>query len=149
MPDDFDAIRERQHRTEGRVIALEDDARIRARAFADMDRDVSDLKVQYGKQKQMLQAVGDTLSDHTMRLTRLEGKVDDHTQRLIRLETKVDGLETKVDGLETKVDGLETKVDGLETKVDGLQTEMTQVKTKLGLVHAGVDTIIGMLNKAS
>jgi chromosome segregation ATPase len=142
VADDFDAIRERQDRTEGRVIALEDDARIRARAFADMDRDVSDLKVQYGKQKQMLQAVGDTLSDHTKRLTRLEEKVDDHTQRLIRLETKFDGLETKFDGLETKFDGLEARVGGLETN-------MAQVKTKLGVVHAGVDTIIEMLNKAS
>ncbi|HEX6451557.1 MAG TPA: hypothetical protein VF060_19095 [Trebonia sp.] len=121
MADNFDAIHERQDRTEGRVIALEDDARIRARAFADMDRDVSDLKVQYGKQKQMLQAVGDTLSDHTMRLTRLEDKVDDHTQRLTRLETRFDGL----------------------------QTEMAQVKSKLGVVHTGVDTIIEMLNKAS
>jgi chromosome segregation ATPase len=135
VADDFDAIRERQDRTEGRVIALEDDARIRARAFADMDRDVSDLKVQYGKQKQMLQAVGDTLSDHTKRLTRLEEKVDDHTQRLIRLETKFDGLETKF--------------DGLEARVGGLETNMAQVKTKLGVVHAGVDTIIEMLNKAS
>ena len=89
------------------MIALEDDARIRARAFADMDRDVSDLKVQDGKQKKMLQAVGYTLSDHTMRLTRLE------------------------------------------EKVDGLHTEMTQVKSKLSTVHAGVDTIIDMLNKAS
>ena len=128
MPDELDAIRERQDRTEGRVIVLEDNARIRARAFADMDRDVSDLKVQYGKQRQMLQAVGDTLSDHTMRLTRLEEKVDDHTQRLTRLETKVDGL---------------------ETKVDGLQTEVAQVKTKLGVVHTGVETIIDMLKKAS
>lgn len=134
MADNFDAIRERQDRTEGRVIALEDDARIRARAFADVDRDVSDLKVHYGKQKQMLQAVGDTLSDHTKRLTRLEEKVDDHTQRLTRLETKVDDHTQRL--------------IRLETRVGGLETEMAQVKTKLGVVHAGVDTIIEMLNKA-
>ena len=121
MTDDFDTLRQRQDQTEGRVIVLEDDARIQKRAFADMDRDVSDLKVQYGKQKQMLQALADTQSDHTKRLMRLEGKVD----------------------------GLEAGMTEVKTKVTRLETDVTEVKTKLAVVHEGIDTIIDLLNKAS
>jgi len=135
MTDDYVVLSRRQDRTEGRVLVLEDDARIRARAFADMDRDVSDLRVQYGVQRQMLQAVADTLSDHTSRLT--------------RLETKFDGLEMKVDDHTRRLDRLETKVDGLDVRVGRLETDMTEVKTSLGVVRTGIDTIIEKLDKAS
>jgi predicted nuclease with TOPRIM domain len=142
MTDDFDALRQRQDQTEGRVIVLEDDARIQKRAFADMDRDASDLKVQYGKQKQMLQALADTQSDHTKRLMRLETDVSE-------VKTKVTRLETDVSEVKTKVTRLETDVSEVKTKVTRLETDVSEVKTKLGVVHEGIDTVIDLLNKAS
>ena len=47
------------------------------------------------------------------KLARVQAVQDEHTLRLERLETKVDGLETKVGRLETKLDGLIEALPGI------------------------------------
>lgn len=48
----------------------------------------------------------DTLRWVVAKLGSIQAIQDEHTLRLERLETKVDGIESKLDGLERKLDGL-------------------------------------------
>ncbi len=42
-----------------------------------MDRDIANISTKLDAQQRMLQALADTQSDHTLRLGRLENKVDE------------------------------------------------------------------------
>lgn len=87
--------------------------RVMAVSLEDLDRRATALERAQGETTESLRWV-------VAKLGRIQAVQDEHTLRLERLETKVDGLEAKVDRLEVKVDRLEVKVDRLESKVDGL-----------------------------
>jgi chromosome segregation ATPase len=133
MPDELDEIRRRLDVLESR---MDSEAGLRAM----MDLDQATLTARFDAQDNLLRALAVTQSDHTRRLTRLEGKLD-------RLEGKVDRLEGKVDGLEGKVDGLEGKVDGLEGKVDGLEGGQRDLQGAVARVEVGLQTIITLLSQ--
>jgi outer membrane murein-binding lipoprotein Lpp len=89
----------------------------------------------------------ETLRWVVTKLARMQAVQDEHTLRLERLETKVDGLETKVDGLETKVDRLETKVDRLDTKVDTLETKVDTLETKVDALPRAIAEVVDASEK--
>jgi predicted RNase H-like nuclease (RuvC/YqgF family) len=85
---------------ETRLARLESTVEERAQLRAAMDEDISRLHLE----RDLLQAIHDTQSDHTRRLTNLEDKVD-------ALEDKVDALGGKVDVLEGKMDLVQAGVE--------------------------------------
>jgi hypothetical protein len=87
MSDDLGGFAEWRDKMEARVSTLEVTVKTEARVRATMDRDMSDLGLKLDVQGRLLQAVAETQSDHTVRLTRLEVGQADHTARLNRLET--------------------------------------------------------------
>jgi predicted nuclease with TOPRIM domain len=108
MPDELDDIRRRLDVLESR---MDSEAGLRAM----MDLDQATLTARFDAQDHLLRALAITQSEHTTRLTRLEGKVD-------RLEGKVDRLEDGQQRLETKVGRMEGTVGRVEV---GLQTIIT------------------------
>ncbi len=101
MPDELDEIRRRLDVLESR---MDSEAGLRAM----MDLDQAALTARFDAQDNLLRALAVTQSDHTRRLTRLEGKVD-------RLEGKVDRLE-----------GGQRDLQGAVARVEvGLQTIIT------------------------
>jgi chromosome segregation ATPase len=119
MSDDLEGFAEWRDTTEARVSRLEVAVETEARARAQMDNDMSDLKVEFRAQRSLLQALAQTQSEHTATLaghTRVLDDhtrvLDDHTRRLIRLEAG-----------------------------------MTDVRAKITTVEAGVQTIISMLDR--
>ena len=72
MPDDLDGFAEWRDSIESRVGRLEVTVETEARVRAQMDHDLSDLSVKLDAQGRLLQALHETQSDHTVRLTRLE-----------------------------------------------------------------------------
>ena len=101
MPDELDEIRRRLDALESR---MDSEAGLRAM----MDLDQASLTARFDAQDNLLRALAVTQSEHTRRLTRLEGKVD-------RLEGKVDGLE-----------GGQRDLQGTVARVEvGLQTIIT------------------------
>jgi hypothetical protein len=91
--DDLEGFAGWRDTIESRVSTLEVSVEVEKLARAGMDDDVSDLKIQYSKQKDMLQALSKvqsehtaTLRDHTILLQDHTVILQDHTERLIRLE---------------------------------------------------------------
>jgi chromosome segregation ATPase len=75
MADDFADIRDRQDRLEGRVTVLEVTVMEEASLRAKMDSDLGEMRTTLIAHKHSLQALHETQSDHTKRLTRIEDKV--------------------------------------------------------------------------
>jgi predicted nucleic acid-binding Zn-ribbon protein len=101
VPEELDEIRRRLDVLESR---MDSEASLRAM----MDLDHASLVTRFDAQDNLLRALAVTQSEHTKRLTRLEGKVD-------RLEGKVDGLE-----------GGQRDLQGAVARVEvGLQTIIT------------------------
>jgi TolA-binding protein len=101
MPDELDEIRRRLDVLESR---MDSEAGLRAM----MDLDQASLTARFDAQDNLLRALAVTQSEHTRRLTRMEGKVD-------RLEGKVEGL-----------DGGQRDLQGAVARVEvGLQTIIT------------------------
>jgi len=85
MAGDLMNMRDRQDRLEGRVAVLESTVEQEATLRAGMDEELSGLKVQ----KKMLQALIDTQSDHTKRLTRVEDRLGSVENRLGSVEEEI------------------------------------------------------------
>jgi chromosome segregation ATPase len=88
-----------------------------AQTVEDLDRRASTLEKAQGETTETLRWV-------VAKLGRIEAVQDEHTLRLERLETKVDGLEAKVGVLEAKLDGIEVKVDGLDVRLGGVERKL-------------------------
>jgi chromosome segregation ATPase len=82
MTDGITEIRGRQDRLEGRVAVLETTVKEEAGLRAKMDSDLGEMKATLIAHKHSLQALHDTQSDHTMRLTRIETRVGNIEQGL-------------------------------------------------------------------
>jgi septal ring factor EnvC (AmiA/AmiB activator) len=104
------------------LSTLEATVKIEARARADMDRDMSDLKTQFGVQRHLLQAVSQTQSEHTAALREHTVLLWDHSVRLGRLEAGQERIEGRVMNLET-----------------GLATVQVGVQTIIGLLDRDID----------
>ena len=85
MAGDLMNMRDRQDRLEGRVAVLESTVEQEATLRAGMDEELSGLKAQ----KKMLQALIDTQSDHTKRLTRVEDRLGSVENRLGSVEEEI------------------------------------------------------------
>jgi chromosome segregation ATPase len=88
-----------------------------ARSLEDLDRRTSRLE-------QAQAETTDTLRWVVAKLGRIQAVQDEHTLRLERLETKMDGLEARFDRLEARFDGLEARFDVLEARFDGLEAKL-------------------------
>jgi len=92
---------------------------------AKMDSDLGEMKATLIAHKHSLQALHETQSDHTRRLTRIEDKVG-------RVEDRVGKVEDRVGRIEDKVGKVEDRVGRIE--------EM------LGDVRVGVHAILDLLD---
>jgi chromosome segregation ATPase len=125
MTDDLADMRARQDRLEGRVAVLEATVKEEAGLRAKMDSDLGEMKATLIAHKHSLQALHETQSDHTRRLTRIEDKVG-------RVEDRVGKVEDRVGRIEDKVGKVEDRVGRIE--------EM------LGDVRVGVHAILDLLD---
>jgi uncharacterized coiled-coil protein SlyX len=89
MSDDLDQIRTRQDEFDARLVTLEETVAAQSTLRASMDQDLADIKALQGAQHGMLQAVGITLSDHTRRLDKMEGRLGNVEGRLDTVEEKL------------------------------------------------------------
>ncbi len=92
MPDELDEIRRRLDTLESRMDSESD-----LRAMMDLDQ--ASLSARLDAQDRLLRALSDTQSDHTARLTRLEGGL-----------TRIEGRVTKIEGGLTRVDDGLTRI---------------------------------------
>jgi len=97
MADDLTGFRDRQDRLEGRVAVLEVTVEREADLRAKMDSDLGEMKATLKAHERSLQAVHDTQSDHTRRLTRIEDKVVTLDDRLGNVEVRLGTVEEKLD----------------------------------------------------
>jgi chromosome segregation ATPase len=132
MTDDFAEMRGRQDRIEARVAVLEGTVKEEAGLRAKMDSDLGDMKATLNAHGRSLQALHDTQSDHTRRLTRIEDKLG-------TIEGRVGTIENKVGTIENKVGTIENKVGTIENKVGTIQGQ-------LGDVRVGVHAILDLLD---
>jgi len=101
MADDLENSRQWRDTVETRLGKLDSTVGEQARLRAAMDEDLSKLHVE----RNMLQALHDTQSDHTKRLSRLESTQSDHTKRLTRLEKKMDLVQAGVTAIRNLLEG--------------------------------------------
>jgi chromosome segregation ATPase len=133
MTADDDDLTVWRGQVDSRLSTLEVTVETEARVRAQMDQDMSDLRLQFDAQRSLLQAVAQTQSEHTAMLR-------DHTIRLT-------GLEAGVARLDGRVSNVEAGVARLEVGVAGLADRVANLETGLATVHAGVHTIIGLLDR--
>jgi hypothetical protein len=80
-----------------------------------MDKDMGTLSAKSGAQERLIQAMSETQSDHTARLTRLETGLGQVEGRLGQVEGKLDLVHVGVQAIHTLLTGLsadETHEDG-------------------------------------
>jgi chromosome segregation ATPase len=92
MSDELAELRDRQDRLEGRVTVLEVTVKKEAALRAKMDGDLGDMKATLNAHTRSLQALHDTQSDHTARLTRIEDRLGGVEDRLGGVESDVGNL---------------------------------------------------------
>ena len=153
MTDDLMQMRGRQDRLEGRVAVLETTVKEEASLRAKMDSDLGEMKATLIAHKHSLQALHDTQSDHTNRLTRIEDKLGNVENRVESLDGKVTNLDGKVEHIQGKVtslDGKVTNLDGKVTNLDGkvehIQGKVENIEQGLGDVSASVHAILDLLD---
>jgi len=93
MADDHTELRGRHDRLEGRVAVLEATVKEEAGLRAKMDSDLGEMKATLIAHKHSLQALHDTQSDHTKRLTRIEDRVGNIEDRVGSIEDRVGNIE--------------------------------------------------------
>jgi chromosome segregation ATPase len=125
MADDLTEMRGRQDRLEGKVAVLEATVKEEAGLRAKMDSDLSEMKATLIAHKHSLQALHDTQSDHTKRLTRIENKVEN---------------------IEGKVEDIENRVGNIENRVGNIENRVGNIEQKLGDVRIGVHAILDLLD---
>jgi chromosome segregation ATPase len=89
MTDDLTELRGRQDRLEGRVAVLEATVKEEAGLRAKTDSDLGEMKATLIAHQGSLQALHDTQSDHTRRLTRIEDKVGTIEDRVGKIEEEL------------------------------------------------------------
>jgi chromosome segregation ATPase len=100
MTDDLTQMRGRQDRLEGRVAVLEATVKEEAGLRAKMDSDLGEMKATLIAHQHSLQALHETQSDHTRRLTRIEDKVGKIEGRVGKIEDRVGKIEDRVGKIE-------------------------------------------------
>jgi chromosome segregation ATPase len=121
MTDDLAEMRGRQDRLDGRVAVLEAIVKEEAGLRAKMDSDLGEMKATLIAHKHSLQALHDTQSDHTKRLT--------------RIESKLGSIESKLGSIEGRAGSIEGRVENIEQA--------------LGDVRIGVHAILDLLDEAA
>jgi chromosome segregation ATPase len=139
MTDDLTELRGRQDRLEGRVTVLEATVKEEAGLRAKMDSDLGEMKATLIAHKHSLQALHDTQSDHTKRLTRIENRVGN-------IENKVENIESRVGNIESRVGNIEGRVENIEGRVENIEGRVENIEQKLGDVHIGVHAILDLLD---
>ena len=84
--DDLEGFAEWRDVIKSRVSTLEASVGDQVLARAEMREDVGELKIKYGAQKDMLQAISEVQSEHTGTLRNHTVMLQDHTERLMGLE---------------------------------------------------------------
>jgi chromosome segregation ATPase len=154
-------MRQRQDSFGMRLTTLEEQVEAEASMRAAMAQDVSFIKNEQRAQRGMLQAVGQTLSDHSAlffkferqltgiddRLTSLEGRVVGMDDRLGSLEGRVVGMDDRLGSVEGRLTSVEGRLGNVETRLGGVETRLDRVEQGLGTVQIGVQTIIAMLDR--
>ena len=107
MPSELGEFRERQDGFDARLTTVEETVQTESRLRAAMDRDISDIKVEQRAQRGLLQALADTQSDHTMRLTRIEGRLDGVEGRLGAVEGELGTVHAGVLAILARLDAMD------------------------------------------
>jgi chromosome segregation ATPase len=136
MTNDLADMRDRQDRLEERVSVLEVTVQEEAALRAKMDGDLGEMKATLNAHTRSLQALHDTQSDHTRRLTRIEDDV-----RGIKVDVK--DLKEDVGGLKEHAGSVQEQLQdiriGLHAIVDLLDTHLARkpwwAKRRLRLNH--------------
>ncbi len=123
MTDDLADMRARQDRLEGRVAVLEATVKEEAVLRAKMDSDLGEMKATLIAHKHSLQALHETQSDHTRRLTRIEDKVGKIEDRVGKIEDRVGKIEDRVGKIEDKVGDVRV---GVHAILDLLDTHLAR-----------------------
>jgi uncharacterized coiled-coil protein SlyX len=116
MSDDLDQIRTRQDEFDARLVTLEETVAAQSTLRASMDQDLADIKALQGAQHGMLQAVGITLSDHTRRLDKMDGRLGNVEGRLGNVEGRLGTVEEKLGNV---LVGVHAIIAMLEPKDEG------------------------------
>ena len=118
MTNDLEGFAEWRDNVETRVSTLELTVATEARVRAQMDQDMSELRVEFRAQRRLLQALAQpqsdqtsTLAEHTATLAEHTATLAEHTARLTRLEAGQTRLEA---GMTTVLDGVQTIIGLLD-----------------------------------
>ncbi len=146
MTDDLADMRARQDRLEGRVAVLEATVKEEAVLRAKMDSDLGEMKATLIAHKHSLQALHETQSDHTRRLTRIEDKVGKVEDSVGKIEDKVGKIEDRVGKIEDRVGKIEDRVGKIEDRVGKIEDRVGKIEDKVGDVRVGVHAILDLLD---
>ena len=123
MEDDLARLSGRQDRLEGRVAVLEVRVEEGAALQAKMATDLGDVKVTLDAHTRSMQALHDTQSDHTARLTRIEDK-------LVGIQDTLGGAEDRLGGVEGRLETVEGALTdvriGVHAIIDLLDTHLAR-----------------------
>jgi hypothetical protein len=115
MASELDEIRRRQDIFEVRLTTLEVKVEAEARMRAAMDHDISDIKIEQRVQRGLLQAVAITQSEHSTRLTSIEGRLTGVEGELAAVKDRLGNVEHGLGNVQV---GVQTIIAILDRQID-------------------------------
>src|SRR5215472_14203155 len=125
MANDLEDFAQWRRMIEARVGTLE--TKVGEHAFATrrqeelraaMDQDMSKLQTEFRAQRGLLQALHDTQSDHTRRLTTIEGRLENVEGRLGSVEGRLGSVEGRLGSVEGTLRMVHTGVEAIREMLD-------------------------------
>jgi chromosome segregation ATPase len=134
---------------EARVTTLERTVASEIRERMRMSQDIGEVKDLITKrseaQRRMLQALGDTQSEHSALLRDIRRTVDWMAPKVDAIETQVAGTSTRMGILEGQVGALEGRMGTLEGKMGTLEGRMGALEGQVGALGNRMDRKVDAL----
>jgi phage-related minor tail protein len=138
--DDLENSGQWRDTVDARLSKLETTVEEQARLRAAMDQDMGDLKASLGAQLKVIQAIRDTQSDHTKRLTTLETKMG-------AVEGRLGAVEGRLGAVEGRLGAVEGRLGAVEGRLGAVEGRLGAVESTLQKVHGGIELINGKLDR--
>jgi len=123
---------------EERLTTLEERMDVESGLWASIDRDLSTLAQGQIAAKKLIQALGNTQSEHTRALNRLDLRLDVMGLQFTGVDLRFDGMDQRLNGMDRRLDGIDGRLDGMDRRFDGIDGRLDGIDGQL-------TEIVGML----
>jgi chromosome segregation ATPase len=130
---------------EERLTTLEERVDMESGLRASIDRDLSTLAQGQTAANKMIQALGNTQSEHTRALNRLNLQLEATGLQLTGVDLRFDGMDRRLHGMDRRLDGIDARLDRMDGRFDGIDARLDRMDGRFDGIDGQLTEIVGML----